>query len=204
MKRLLTLTVVMLVLALCAPSYGYVLVYKVTGKMKAVEWSGSTLGNTSVKGYLAINIDDSNDANYAQLILYGKDTSDNLVYFLDGLSSGEDITWNVTGDVIGVDVWDYTDPFEYEFMMTGKVKLVDVGYGLSNKKTAASSLKGSLVSWWGQLLDGNQELFGSGAATMTLDTKQTKTANIGLSSVDDVITTLTDELEAKGYDPIIL
>jgi hypothetical protein len=204
MKKLLTLTIVLLVLALSAPSYGYVLVYKVTGKMKAVEWNASTLGNVPVKGYLAVNINDSDDANYAQLILYGKDTSDNLVFFLDTLSSGENINWDVTEEVIGVDVWDYDDPFEYEFMMTGKVKLVDVGFGTSNKKTAASSLKGSLVSWWGQLLDDSQELFGSGTATMTLDTKQTKDANIGLSSVDDVITALINGLEDKGYSAIIL
>ena len=202
MRKLLGLTVVLAALGVCAPSYGYILVYKVTGGMKAVEWNvQKKIISVSVKGYAAIDIDDSNGAvNDKQMVLYGKDASGNLKYYEDSLDedrAGVDLYQ--TANVVEVDIWDYNSPFYYDFVMTGNVKLTDVG--ASNKELAASSLSGSLITWWAQLLDDNQELFGSGAATMTLDTKQTKAANAGSKTADDIITTFIAGL--KGYIKII-
>jgi len=207
MRKLLGLTVVLAVLGVCAPSYGYILVYKVTGGMKAVEWNSERIVSVSVKGYAAVDINDSNGAvNDKQMVLYGKDASGNLKYYEDSLDEDyAGVYWDPTSDVAGVvevDVWDYNSPFDYEFVMTGNVKLTDVG--ASSKKLAASSLSGSLVTWWAQLLDDSQEFFGLGAATMTLDTKQTKVANQGSLSVDAVISTFIAGLEAKGYHSIVL
>lgn len=206
MRKLLGLTVVLAALGVCAPSYGYILVYKVTGGMKAVEWNvQKKIISVSVKGYAAIDINDSNGAvNDKQMVLYGKDASGNLKYYEDSLDedhAGVDLYQ--IANVVELDVWDYNSPFYYDFIMTGNVKLTDVGLGASSKKLAASSLSGSLVTWWAQLLDSSQELFGSGAATMTLDTKQTKAANQGSLSVDAVISRFIAGLEAKGYQSIL-
>ena len=206
MRKLLGLTVVLAALGVCAPSYGYILVYKVTGGMKAVEWNvQKKIISVSVKGYAAIDINDSNGAvNDKQMVLYGKDASGNLKYYEDSLDedhAGVDLYQ--IANVVELDVWDYNSPFYYDFVMTGNVKLTDVGLGASSKKLAASSLSGSLVTWWAQLLDSSQELFGSGAATMTLDTKQTKAANQGSLSVDAVISRFIAGLEAKGYQSIL-
>jgi len=205
MRKLLGLTVVLAVLGVCAPSYGYILVYKITGGMKAVEWNvQKKIISISVKGYAAIDINDSNEAvNDKQMVLYGKDASGNLKYYEDSLDedrAGVDLYQ--IANVVELDIWDYNSPFYYEFVMTGNVKLTDVG--ASSKEFAASSLSGSLITWWAQLLDSSQELFGSGAATMTLDTTHTKAANQGSLSVDAVISTFIAGLEAKGYHPIVL
>jgi hypothetical protein len=206
MRKLLGLSVVLAVFGVCAPSYGYILVYNVTGGMKAVEWNVQKIISVSVKGYAAIDINDSNGAvNDKQMVLYGKDASGNLKYYEDSLDedyAGVDLY--PIANVVEVDVWDYNSPFYYEFIMTGNIKATDVGLGASSKKLVASSLSGSLITWWAQLLDSSQELFGSGAATMTLDTKQTKAANAGSLSVDAVISTFIAGLEAKNYHLIVL
>ncbi|MGD0553161.1 MAG: hypothetical protein ABSB25_11010 [Sedimentisphaerales bacterium] len=205
MRKLLGLTVVLAVLGVCAPSYGYILVYKVTGAMKAVDWNSEKIVSVSVKGCLAMDINDSEEVNDAQMVLDGKNANGALVYYKDLLSDPNGnggARWDTTGGVVGLAVWDYNSPFDYEFLMTGNVKATDVGLGASIKKSAASSLKGTLDSYWAQLLDDNQDLFGSGTATMTLDTKQTKAANAGAKTVDDIITTFIAGL--KGYSEITL
>jgi hypothetical protein len=200
---------VLAVLGVCAPSYGYILAYNVTGAVKALDWNSSKIVNVSVKGYLVVDINSndsgSNEVNDAQMVLYGKDTIGNLVYYKDSLNkSDEGARWYTKGGVVGVDVWDHNSPFWYEFVMTGNVKATDVGLGANSKKLAASSLSGSLITWWDRLLDSSQDLYGSGAATMMLATTQTKAANQGSLSVDAVISTFIAGLEAKGYHPIAL
>jgi hypothetical protein len=206
MRRLLALFVLSAVFGFCAPSYGYILAYKVTGKVKAVEWNVQKIISVSVKGYLAVDINYADlSISNAEMVLYGKNAAGGLIYFDETfctLNSG--INWSITGDVVGLDVWDYDDPFDFEFTMIGKVKSVDVGFGVATKETAASSLTGSLGSWWYQLLDNNQELFGTGAASMTLDTKQTKIANVGASSVANVISAFITGLRAQGYNALPL
>jgi hypothetical protein len=205
MRRLLTLLVVLAILGVCAPSYGYILVYKLTGTIKAVEWNDGIITNVSVKGYAAVDINDVNEAvDGAEMVLYGKDTNKNLKYYDDTLGGGERANLDTTGDVIGVDIWNYEDPFTYEFTLIGKVKDADVGFGTSDKRTAASSLTGSFNSWWGQLLDDTQDLFGSGTATVTLDTKNTKAANAGSTTVGAIIADFIAGLEDKGYSEITL
>jgi hypothetical protein len=203
MKRLLGLGVLFVFLSVSVPSYGYILVYNVTGGIKAAEWNSEKLIGVSVKGYLALDIDsDSNVINDANMVFYGKDASGKLVYYrevrnLTNSASGAD--WSTTAGIVGFDIWDHCPPFNYDFMMTGAVKAIDVGFGTGSKKLAASSLKGSLVSWWAHLLDNDQLIFGSGAATMKLDIKQTKAANAGSIPVHTIISTYITGLQGKGY-----
>ena len=203
MRRLLALFVLSAVFGFCAPSYGYILAYKVTGKVKAVEWNVQKIIIVSVKGYLALDIDsDSNVLNDANMVLYGKDASGNLVYYRETrnlISSAAGADWSTTAGIVGFDIWDDCPPFNYHFMMTGTVKATDVGFGAGSKKLSASSLKGSLVSWWAALLDNDQLIFGSGAATMKLDIKQTKAANTGSIPVHTIISTFITSLQGKGY-----
>ncbi len=102
---------------LCAPSYGYVLVYNVTGNMKAAEWTTKKIISVSVKGYLAIDITDTNEADNGQLVLYGKDASGHPMYLFDYLDGGSDIYWETPGNVVAVDVWNWDkSPFYYDFV----------------------------------------------------------------------------------------
>jgi hypothetical protein len=205
MRKLVGLVVVLAAFGFCAPSYGYILVYKVTGGMKAVEWNvQKKIINVSVKGYAAIDINDSNGAvDDKQMVIYGKDASGNLKYYVDSFDKDHaKVALYQIASVVELDIWDYNSPFYYDFVMTGNVKATDIGTG--SKQLAASSLSGSLVTWWAQLLDSSQELFGSGAATMTLDTAQTKAANHGSLTVDDVVSMFVVGLDAKGYHPIVL
>ncbi len=205
--------VALAVLGVCVPSYGYILVYKIAGGMKAQDWGSDKLINVSAKGYLAMDINDSDKVTDANMVLYGKGVSGNLIYYVDDFNNSDpnitydDIYWGNPGTkTVMLDVWkeNYVSPrFSREFMMTGILKSTNVG--LDTKKMAASSLKGSLVAWRGPLLDmdSDQDLFGSGTATMTLDTKQTKAANAGSITVDTVINTFITGLVAKGYSSSI-
>jgi hypothetical protein len=215
MKKLVALFIIMALLGICSPSYGYILVYKVTGSLKAVEWNSNALSSVSVKGYLALDINDTNDADVdANMVLYGKNAAGALKYYLDGLSDTNNadngIAWNNSGMYVGLDAWNLSNPhrpeqFQYEFVVTGKVKSADVGLGTGTLRPVVSSLKGSMISWWGQIFDAGRELYGTGAASMALDTKQTKAANAanvvtpGSVTVTSIITAFITSLQSKGY-----
>jgi hypothetical protein len=217
MRKLMGLIMVLAILSVCSPSYGYILVYKVTGSMKAAEWRVDKIISVSVKGYIAVNIvvndTGDNEVTDAQMVIYGKNKSGGLVYYRDYLNDPNNsgiglYTPGHNGSVVEVRVWDHHNPFYYEFLMTGNIKAADVGFGTAFKELEASSLKGSLVTWWAQLLDNSQVLYGSGSASATLDAKQTKAANAandvtpGSVTVGAIISDFIDTLIAKDYSQI--
>jgi hypothetical protein len=209
MKRVLTLLVVLAVLGMCAPSYGYILVYKFNSTLKVLDYASESSGNLPVKGYLAVDIDDEDgDLDDATMVLYGKDDDGDKTYFMQDLDEdGFDMNWDVVGDYIGVDVWNYEeDPFEYEIMLTGTLSNKNVGFGSGtlDRELAPNILKGTMVSWWGAIFDIDQELFGSGNAAMAFDFGLTKAANQSETSVYEVITEIVGGLEDKGYEELII
>jgi hypothetical protein len=190
MKKLVMLLVV---LALCMPSYGYILVYKLTMSGTAARWEttddteGWLLGKDSGRGYLVLDVDED-DPN----VLYD-------VQFISYWSEGNDKGYEIwtTGEeefthsilpglppkgknIVRMEL-SLTDEkgFEVGGRVLGTVKSTDIGTldedEKKEKKDVATSLKG--VCAWEDYEDDTLDDTGYGTVTLTLDTKWTKTAN---------------------------
>ena len=86
MKNLKVWMVVTVMLAVCAPSFGYVLVYNTISRAKAIDSVAETITRVAVRGYLVLDINDANgDVNDAYWLLYGKDNYGDKVYTVEGL-----------------------------------------------------------------------------------------------------------------------
>jgi hypothetical protein len=210
MKRVLTLLVVLAVLGMCAPSYGYFLIYKLTSTMRVIDYTTDSSGNLPVKGYLVVDIsDEDGDLLDANMVFYGKDDNGDKTYFVQEYDTdGFDMDWDVAGDYLGVDIWnDNEEPFDYELTLTGVLKNKNVGFGngSADRRSAPNNLKGTMVSWWDTIFDIDQELFGSGEATMTFVIGLTKAANKAEgTTMDDILTGIVDDLQDKGYEELLM
>jgi hypothetical protein len=151
MKKLLTLLVMLAVLGMCAPSYGYLLVYKLSSTMKVIDYASDSSGNLPVKGYLAVDIvDEDGSLDDATMVLYGKDGDGDKIYFVQEYDTdGFDMDWYEAGNYLGVDIWnDADEPFDYEIVLTGDLKNKNVGFGSgsADRRIAPNILKGTMVS----------------------------------------------------------
>jgi hypothetical protein len=209
MKRLLTVAVILAMLAVCAPSNAYTLIYKLTSTIKTVETDANVTMNVKVNGYLALSIDDVEEtADDARMVIYGKDGDANKIYYIETFEGSPYVHWEKEGAYVTVDIRNHTEPFYYDFGFTGTLKPKDVGFGTDDLRNAASSLKGSMFCNYGILFDLDQMLFGTGSATMTLDIKKTKVANdVTPSTLDEIMTDITlgdGGLVEKGYQLLII
>ena len=94
MKRLSALFVVLVMLGICTSSYGYFLIYKLSGTIRGAMYNrsdtktiGITVDDTNAvtipfRGLLVMNlvINDTNSLIDANMIIYGRDTNDHKVY----------------------------------------------------------------------------------------------------------------------------
>jgi hypothetical protein len=211
MKRLLTIVVIFAVLAVCAPSNAYTLIYKLTSTIKTVETDANVTMNVKVSGYLAMDINDGKKTvDDSRMVIYGKDADSNKMYYVEDFEGNPRAKWTEEGAYVTVDIRNHLHPFYYDFGLTGRIKERDVGFGTdaNDLRIAASSLKGSIFCNYGSLFDPNQTFFGSGSASMTLDTKKTKVANdVTPSTLDEIMTDITlgdGGLVEKGYHQLIL
>jgi hypothetical protein len=205
MRKLLTLFVMLMVLGLCAPSYGYLLIYNVSSTFKGVDSEANSVENVPIKGFLVLDMNDPNETlTEAQMVLYGKDADKAKVYFVETFGGDAGIDWTVEGDFVTVDLGDSSDPFDYEMMLTGKIVDKNVGLGADDKKGVVNSLKGAIVAWGGMIFDGGQDLFGAGTTSMTFYPGPTKSYNVDDATIDEVVEDIQSFLEDKGYDGIIL
>jgi hypothetical protein len=200
MKRLVVLLTMLAVFGLCAPSYGYILVYNVTSTMKAVDTAIEELLTMPVKGYLVLDYNETDDeVTDSSLVLYGKVGSEKLFVTVT------DVVDNYTesGDYRIAELSITSNPGNHDTTkVVGKEKEKDIG--LSEDEFIATSLKGYVVFNDGALVDPNDVLQVGGTVTFSLQPKKTKTANIVADTVDDVINDLTSALILKGYRELIL
>ena len=69
------LVVLFVILSVCVPSYGFFLIYNVTGPVKGV--NDEAKATIPLKGYLVFQLDDiAGTLVDANLIIYGKDSSE--------------------------------------------------------------------------------------------------------------------------------
>ncbi|MGA2071384.1 MAG: hypothetical protein ABSG97_08530 [Sedimentisphaerales bacterium] len=185
MKRLLAGLVVLVMMGMCASSFGFFLIYNVSTTVKGGDSATDAKAAVPLKAYLVLDLNDSNgllvDAN---LIMYGNDANTpkkQKVYVQ--LNHSDD------ADLLGADVW-YIDnlifvdfwgrsPFDFEIMLQGKTALKDVGFGTSDKMWVASSIKGDTMVWDNFLLgpSASQSVSGTANASASLWTAATKYVN---------------------------
>ena len=193
MKKLAMLLVI---LALCVPSYGDILVYKVTISGKAIlEGAGefAVIKSITIKGYSVVDLDSEND----ELIVYGKE--------LDG----DKYQRNIGGVLEDLDWWNLEKEGQYavatwvkdgqlgELALIGTAKLIDIGYGKDNKEYAPSSMAGHGKVWNDPITDAI--IMGSGSVTATLDGSLTKTANQWGQDFEYTVNRVEQILNNQGY-----
>jgi hypothetical protein len=225
-KKMKKLVMVLVVLALCVPTYGYILVYKVTMSGTVAGWKttpdGWLLSKASGRGYLVLDVDDDdpNVLNDVQFIDYYTEDHDKLYDMWD---AGEEFTHSILPgrppkgkNIVCVDLNLVDSGFELGGRVLGTVKSTDIGTLDEDEKKekvdVATSLKG--VGAWESYEDDTLNESGYGTLSLTLDSKWTKTANnpdeekgFGgnfenfLAPESDAPQGLINWLESKGYGP---
>ena len=201
--------VLLVVLAMCLPAYGYILVYKVTMSGTSANFetepNGWLLEKGSASGYLVLSVadKDANVLNDVQLVNYYTEKVNNKpTKMYEIWIPGEDFAQNILpgrppkGEnitTLNVDLVNDGSSFQLTGWSLGTNSMTDIGTRDANdKKTkvdVAASLKGSYWYKFGQNLGEAEEILdeqGTGTLTATLDAKWTKTAN--------------DPCEVKGFD----
>jgi hypothetical protein len=196
------LGILLVVLAMCLPAYGYILVYKVTISVTMASFenepndpNGWLLEKGSGCGYLVLDVndEDTNVLNDVQYIDYYIDKDGGKTYKLYEIwEPGEDFARtilpgrppkgkNITA--LNIDLWNGSS-FQLTGLLLGTNSLTDIGtLDNEDKKTkvdVATSLKGSCWVISGENLGEPNETLdsqGTGTFTLTLDSKWTKTAN---------------------------
>ena len=189
MKTLKALMVIAIILAACAPSFGYVLVYNVISRVKGVTDLDSPIG-VAIRGYLVLDINASGDLNEADWLTYGKDTDGIKTYTSE--SPDPVLTVNGRYQTITMDTGD-----GWSIIIMGRITAKNIG--LTDKQAIAYTMAGNFIVNGGFVLDSDQ-LTGSGAMVITLNSTKTKAANQATESIDDVIDDLTTALESAGYN----
>jgi len=206
MRRLLGLAVIFLVLSVSVPSYGYFLIYNVTGTVKGV--NNTAPASIAWKGYLVLDFNDSNDLIVdANLVMYGKDSGKHKVYVVLNENDSNGLLHTdlrSKGNYTVFNFWDYNEPFDFEGLIIGKGALKDIGFGALHKKWIASSIKGTAMVWEGMLLDADDDIAGTGTVSASLYTVATKAVNSKAWTQDQIASELIDILTTKGYVAAVL
>ncbi len=212
MKRLTALFVIIAMLAICAPSNAYILVYKLTSTVKSIETDANAAINFKVNGYVAMDVNDIEKEVAAEdslMVMYGRDLNDNYMYYIEDFSGSPKITWKEQGAYLTFQMVNHLGSFDYDLRLIGKLKEKNVGFGSepNQLRSAPSSLKGSMYFTNGMYFDPNQPFFGSGSAKMSLDTRKTYAANATPLTILDIITAIVEDengLLDKGYQLFVI
>jgi hypothetical protein len=192
MKKLVMLLVV---LALCVPTYGYILVYKLTMSGMVVDretiddTEGYLLGKASGRDYLVLDVNDEDpnvlyDVRFVPYYTYTEDHTKYKGYIM--WTPGEEFTCSILPglppkgkNIVRMELsLTGEEGFEVGWRLLGTVKSADIGTldedEKKEKKDVATSLKGVK---WEHYENDNLADIGYWTLSLTLDTKWTKTAN---------------------------
>jgi hypothetical protein len=205
MKKLVAMFVLMAVLAMSvpaysAPSYDYILVYKVTIGGKVVNTWEDEIISAKIQGYWIVSLDkvtDGIEITDSRLVLYGN---------LDGYKVYDTVTAN-SWDMLLVGETGYPDvdiaivSMELptcNLIIHGKLKAANIG--LTEKEWIPASFSG------GALFDGSffglANIMGSGTVSAKLDSTLTKTNVLGGSALSVLNNIIANKLIAKGYQEL--
>ena len=191
MKTLRVWVVILAMLAISAPSFGYILVYNAYGRLKSVDSEADRLVGVAMRGYLIIDINEADgDVNDTYWVTYGKDGEGTKVSTL----SVPDLQLEVNGKYQTI----YMNIDEGWFVtVLGKMSSKNIG--LAERKTVAYTMSGNFIILDSTVFDMTQLLRGSGTMIITLNSTKTKAANTAADAIDDVLEGILDELDAAGY-----
>jgi len=191
MKTLKVWMVIAVMLAVCAPSFGYVLVYNVISRVRAVDSDTESIAGIAVRGYLVMDFNDTTgDFNEAGLITYGKDLDKTKVYTLPD-DPGANLAVNGRYQSVSMLTGE-----GWQIIVVGKITNRYINN--TDKQLIAYSMTGNFTLDGGTALYGDL-LTGSGSMVMVLNSTKTKAANEALDSKDTVLDDLTILLEDADY-----
>lgn len=208
MKRLSALFVVLVMLGICAPSYGYFLIYKLSGTVRGIIYNpldtikgvdDTNRVTIPFKGLLVMNIalDEVNDTNTlvdANLIIYGRDVNDHKVYVqLNASDSNGFLSPFILerGNKRHFYELNGNSPFDFNSFMMGTARSVDIG--LAKRIILATSLRGTITGKDGIFLDLDHNITGIGNISASLFTLATKGVN-DLNNHDPLTPRTQDEI----------
>ena len=191
MKRLSALFVVLVMLGICTSSYGYFLIYKLSGTIRGIMYNRSDTYTKGIddtnavtipfKGCLVMNLDnDTNSLIDANMIIYGRDPNNHKVYVqLNSNDSNEflDPYTLERGNKRHFYVLNGKSPFDFNAFMMGHVGKANIGLPDGNRILLASSLKGSITAENSIFLSLDQKIVGVGNISASLWTLATKGVN---------------------------
>jgi hypothetical protein len=191
MRTLKVLIVVLAMLAISAPSFGYILVYNAYARLKAVDSDSNALVGKALKGYLIIDETNDGEVNDVAWIAYGKDSEGSKTYTF----SVPYIELQVDGKYQTV----YMDIDEGWFVTAiGRMSSKNIGF--ADRMLVAYTMSGNFIIYDGIVFDIVQ-MRGSGNMVITLNSTRTKAANTDGDTIDDVIDDITADLLSLGYLP---
>lgn len=200
MRMLKVWVVVLAMLAVSAPSFGYVLVYNVVSRIRAVEnYAGSMVG-LAVRGYLIMDFNDTTgDFNESEWLTFGKDSEGTKVYTGPDDPQAEVAIYNNYQAV------SMLTPDGWSIMVVGKITNKAIGLA-AGKQPIASTMSGSFILdgctiFDGDMFDGDV-ITGSGSITITLNTVKTKAANGASETIDDAFLDITNVFDAADYSGV--
>jgi len=197
MKRLAGICVMLAALAVCAPTYGYVLVYDVYGTLRAVDAVTGAIDRTMVQGYLVTEVDEAENAVVGtEAILYGRDENGNRVY-----TESQTINTVIYDNSVVV-VGDIGQGGSI-VLTGGRMGMWPRNIGLVNRVNAANMLDGDIRVIDGALFDLDQVLTGASGITAMLDLMQTRSANRAGDGLGDVVGDIISRLETRGFVPVV-
>jgi hypothetical protein len=183
--------VIAVMLAVCAPSFGYVLVYNVISRVRAVDSDTESIAGIAVRGYLVMDFNDTTgDFNEAGLITYGKDLDKTKVYTLPD-DPGANLAVNGRYQSVSMLTGE-----GWQIIVVGKITNRYINN--TDKQLIAYSMTGNFTLDGGTALYGDL-LTGSGSMVMVLNSTKTKAANEASDSKDTVLDNLTILLEDADY-----
>jgi hypothetical protein len=195
MKRLAVLCVVLMAMGVCAPSYGYVLVYDLFGSVRSVDVATNAIDRSNVRGFLTADIDEASGAVVAtELVLFGRDAGRNRVYIVS-----DAVNMTMYGNNAAV-VFD--DGQGVSMILTGGRARQAANIGLAQRMRIITTMDGSMHIWQSALFDTNAVLVGSGGISAMLDFSLTRGANRAGEGIDDVVNDITTWLAARGFADI--
>jgi hypothetical protein len=205
MKRLSAILVVLVMLGICTSSYGYFLIYNLSGTIRGTDGTVDIKKvTTPFKGYMVLNVDnDTNSFSDANMIIYGKDPNHHKVYVLLNATDSNaflnpNILFRAKRNFYELNGG---SPFDFRITMLGHVYKTNIGIS-HERKDIAPALGGVITSQEGMFLGLDQELAGTGNISAMLYTIATKGVNdpnnhISPHTQSEIVDTLKEILESK-------
>jgi hypothetical protein len=200
MKLLSAIFAALVILGTSTSSYGYFLVYNLSGTVRGVEDANKV--TISFRGYLVMNFDnDTNSLVDSNMIIYGRDPNRNKVFIqLNSSDANEFLDAHIlTRDVRNFYSLNGEPPFGFRSLIMGNVHRTTIGP--ANRKNIATTLKGYIRQENGIFFDLEHDLAAVGNISASLYTTKTKLFNDPAAAwtQDTIIDELKGILAEKHY-----